>query len=292
MYLIDSVRKSQTSPLEIRDISSLQSFARDRLDGHDLWVLNQSHCTKVRIEIDKTWPVCACSSMRSFLLASLNTPRGPYFTSRTRRTFCHRPVFFPVGRMVRCGLRGSLVCYWNKKRSMGRLVDRDVIESSSYCAITVVGSNDLDLEYGRYLGVLLVGHVQARLGRRFHMRRQRQSASCTTDTDANLDARARSVVASSAYNSSDIRKSHSPAADASSPLSSTKHNRTYDKFWSNLRTLVTLPSMQRVGERSECANPAPVCSISSSRNLEVTWLREFFVPCRYLFVEVVERDRC
>ena len=58
---------------------------------------------------------------------------------------------------------------------MGRLLDRDVIESSSYCAITVVGSNDLDLEYGRYLGVLLVGHVQAEnlQGRRFHVRRQR-----------------------------------------------------------------------------------------------------------------------
>jgi hypothetical protein len=255
-------------------------------------LLGASSSTKVRIEIDKTWPVCACSSMRSFPLTSLNTPRGPYFTSRTRRTSCHRPNFCPVGRMARCGLRGNLVCYWNKKRSMGRLVDRDVVESSSYCAIRLERLRVRIREISWcFVGWSRSGR-RARQGRRFHMRRQRQSARCTTDTDANPDARARSVVASSAYNSSDIRKSHSPAADASSPLSSTKHNRTYDKFWSNLRTMVTLPSMQRVGERSECANPPLVCSISSSRNFKVTWLRDFFVPCRYLFVEVVERDRC
>lgn len=100
-------------------------------------------------------------------------------------------------------------------RQIGLLLEQETIDGQANCIetwlnplqIVPLGSNDSDLEYERDLGVLLVGHVQAEnlQGRRFHVRRQRQSVCCTTDTDANLDARAKSVAASSAYNSSDIR---------------------------------------------------------------------------------------
>ena len=105
---------------------------------------------------------------------------------------------------------------------MGRLLSRDVAGFSSYC---LVGLKRLQSGYWKDLGVfLLVGHFHADQGRAavstYGM--SLQSACCSTDTDANVDARARKVVASSAYNSSDIRKSPLPAVAASKLPSFTK----------------------------------------------------------------------
>jgi hypothetical protein len=152
----------------------------------------------VRIEIDKRWPVCAllflpssCLPLDSSQLQVKSVEVRTTHLNRERQVVIDRtPVLWDEWVDARIARQFDLLLEQ-------QTVDRQVNQSRRFRILFIVShgartESDLDTRemlvfVGRSLSRRWARHGR----RRFHVRHERQSARCTTDTDANFDARAK-----------------------------------------------------------------------------------------------------